>query len=80
MNLSNLERDSNCRGIVAFNFSPSNLTQVTRAMKPGQEFMIWFCFGKENEASRRDILKIELELNNLNSILSRSAVTPVFPI
>jgi len=25
------------------------------------------------------ILKIELELNNLNSILSRSAVTPVFP-
>jgi len=29
--------------------------------------------------SRRVILKIELELNNLNSILSRSAVTPVFP-
>ena len=28
---------------------------------------------------RRVILKIELELNNLNSILSRSAVTPVFP-
>jgi len=41
--------------------------------------MIWFCFGKENTSSRRVILKIELELNNLNSILSRSAVTPVFP-
>ena len=25
------------------------------------------------------MLKIELELNNLNSILSRSAVTSVFP-
>jgi len=48
-------------------------------MKPGREFMIWFCFGKENNSSRRVILKIELELNNLNSILSRSAVTPVFP-
>ena len=36
-------------------------------------------FGKENNSSRRVILKIELELNNLNSILSRSAVTPVFP-
>ena len=41
--------------------------------------MIWFCFGKENNSSRRVILKIELELNNLNSILSRSVVTPVFP-
>ena len=29
--------------------------------------------------SRRVIIKIELELINLNSILSRSAVTPVFP-
>ena len=36
-------------------------------------------FGKENNSSRRVILKIELESNNLNSILSRSAVTPVFP-
>ena len=68
-----------CRGIVAFNFSPRNLTQVTSAMKPGQ-CMIWFCFGKENNSSQRVILKIELELNNLNSILSRSAVTPVFPL
>ena len=42
--------------------------------------MIWFCFGKENNSSRRVILKIELELNNPNSILSRSAVTPVFPV
>jgi len=33
----------------------------------------------ENSSSRRVILKIELELNNLNSILSRSAMTPVFP-
>ena len=41
--------------------------------------MIYFCFGKENNSSRRVILKIELELNNLNPILSRSAVTPVFP-
>jgi len=67
------------RGIVVFNFSPRNLTQVTSAMKPGQEFMIWFYFGKENNSSRRVILKIELEKNNLNSNLSRSAVTPVFP-
>jgi len=28
------------RGIVAFNFSPRNLTQVTSAMKPGQECMV----------------------------------------
>jgi len=28
------------RGIVAFNFSPRNLTQVTSAMKPGKEFMV----------------------------------------
>ena len=41
--------------------------------------MVWFCFGKENNSSRRVILKIELERNNLNSILSRSAVTPVSP-
>ena len=68
------------RGIVNCNFSPRNLTQVTSAMKPEQEFMIWFCFGKENNSSRRVALKIELELNNLNSILSRSAVTPVFPL
>jgi len=67
------------RGIVVLNFSPRNLTQVTSAMKPGQEFMIWFYFGKENNSSRRVILKIELEKNNLNSNLSRSAVTPVFP-
>jgi len=43
----------------------------------------WFwqiCFGKESNSSRRVILKIKLELNNLNSILSRSAVTPVFPV
>ena len=65
------------RGIVAFNFAPRNLTQVTSAMKPGQEYMVGFCFGKENNSSRRVILKIELELNNLNSILSRSAETPV---
>jgi len=64
---------------VAFNFSQRNLTQVTSAMKPGQR-IIWFCFGKENNSSRRVILKIELELNNLNSILSRSAVTPVIPL
>jgi len=37
-------------------------------------------FGKENNSSRRVILQIELELNKLNSILSRSAVTPVFPL
>ena len=66
------------RGMVTFNFSLRNLTQVTSTMKPGQ-CMIWFFFGKENNSSRRVILKIELELNNLNSILSRSAVTPVFP-
>jgi len=41
---------------------------------------VWFFFGKENNSSRRVILKIELELNNLHSILSRSAVTPVFPM
>jgi len=39
----------------------------------------WICFGEESNSSRRVILKIELELNNLSSILSRSAVTPVFP-
>ena len=66
------------RGIVVFNFSPRNFVQVTSAMKPGQERMIWFCFGKENNSSRRVILKIELELNNLNSILSPSTVHPVF--
>ena len=65
---------------MAFNFSPRNLTQVTSAMKPVQDSMVGFFFGKENNSSRRVILKIELELNNLNSILSRSAVTPVFPL
>jgi len=42
--------------------------------------MLWFCFGKK--ITLREglfIVKIELELNNLKSILSRSAVTPVFP-
>ena len=34
---------------------------------------------EENNSLRRVILKIELELNNLNSSLSRSAVTPVSP-
>ena len=34
----------------------------------------WFCFGEENNSSRRVILKIELELNDLNSILSRSGM------
>ena len=68
------------RGIVTFNFSLRNLTQVTSTMKPGQGSMFGFFFGKENNSLRRVILKIELELNNLNSILSRSAVTPVFPI
>ena len=70
---------SHTRGIVSFNFCPRNLTQVTSAMKPGKECMVGICFGKENNSSRRVILKIEPELNILNSILSRSAVTPVFP-
>jgi len=65
------------RGIVVCNFSPRNLTRATSTMKPGQECMVWFSFGKENNSSRRVILKIELELNKINSILSRSAVTPV---
>ena len=34
------------RGIVAFNFSPRNLTQVTSAMKPGQECMVGFASVK----------------------------------
>ena len=46
------------RGIV----SPRNLSQVTSAMKPGQECMVGFCFGKENNTSRRVILKIELRI------------------
>jgi len=50
------------RGIVAFNFSPRNLTQVTSAMKSGQGCMIWFCFGEESNSSRRVILKIELRI------------------
>jgi len=49
------------------------------AMKTGQGAMIGFCFSEESTSSRRVILKIELELNNLNSILSRSAVSPAFP-
>ena len=41
----------------------------------------FFCFGEESNSSQRVIiLKIELELINLNSILSQSAVTPVFPV
>jgi len=36
----------NCRGIVAFNFSPRNLTQVTSAMKPVQECMVGFASVK----------------------------------
>ena len=42
------------------------LAQVTSAIKPGQECMIVFCFGKENDSSRRVILKIELELKTEN--------------
>ena len=74
------------RGIVALNFSPRNLTQVTSAMIPVQDSIVGFASVKRffffNNSSRRVILKIELELNrdNLNSILSRSAVTPVFPV
>jgi len=34
------------RGIVAFNFSPRNLTQVTSAMKTGQECMVGFASVK----------------------------------
>jgi len=30
------------RGIVTFNFSPRNLTQVTSTMKPGQDSMFGF--------------------------------------
>jgi len=30
------------RGIVTFNFSPRNLTQVTSTMKPGQDNMVGF--------------------------------------
>ena len=77
--LPHISRLLQYRGIVTFNFSPRNLTQVTSTIKPGQDSMFGFSFGKENNSSRRVILKIELELNNLNSILSRSAVTPVFP-
>jgi len=67
------------REIVTFNFSPRNLTQVTSTMKPGQDSMFGFSSVKRITL-REVILKIELEPNNLNSILSRSAVTPVFPI
>jgi len=38
------------------------------------------CFGAEQLFAKGLWLKIQLELNNLNSILSRSAVTPVFPV
>jgi len=34
------------RGIVACNFSPRNLTQVTSAMKPGQGGMVGFALVK----------------------------------
>jgi len=34
------------RGIVALNFSRRNLTQVTSAMKTGQECMVWFASVK----------------------------------
>ena len=34
------------RGIVAFNFSPRNLTHVTSAMKPGQECIVEFAVVK----------------------------------
>jgi len=33
---------SGARGIVTFNFSPRNLTQVTSTMKPGQDSMFGF--------------------------------------
>ena len=43
-----LERvcEEGCRGIVAFNFSSRNLTQVTSAMKPGQGCMVGFASVK----------------------------------
>jgi len=47
--------------------------------KQDKEAWLVFCFRIESTSSRRVILKIELELNNLNSILTRSAVTEVFP-
>jgi len=37
--------------------------------------MIGFFFSEENTSSRRVILKIELELSNINTIVSLSAVT-----
>ena len=63
------------RGIVSFNVSPRYSTQVTSAMKTGQGGMIGFFFSEENTSSRRVILKIELELSNINTIVSLSAVT-----
>jgi len=56
------------RGMVSFNLSLEKSTQVA-SMKTGQGGMIDFCFGKESTSSRRMILKIELESNNINSIL-----------
>ena len=53
---------------------------VTRLSLGCLVLVLGFFFGKENNSSRRVTLKIELELNNLNTILSRSAVTPVFPL
>ena len=35
------------RGIVTFNFSPRNLTQVTSTMKPGQDSMVGFSSARE---------------------------------
>jgi len=35
--------------------------------------------SQRSKSSRKGRGEIELELNNLNSILSRSAMTPVFP-
>ena len=63
---------------MAFNFSPRNLTQVTSAMKPVQDSIVGFSSVRALLFARV-ILKIELELNKLKSILSRPAVTPVFP-
>ena len=79
---TNTHTHTHTRGIVAFNFSPRNLTQVTSAMKPVQDSMVGFASVKRItlQSSRRVILRIELELNNVNSILSRSAVTLVFPL
>ena len=68
---------------VASTFTPRSSTQAACATKTEQGAMIiflqYFALGEKRNSSRRVILKIQLEVNNLNSILSRSAVTPVFP-